>query len=113
MNSTAVAVEENIGNKAERKLRPLYDRILVRVKVVEDVAVNGVYRPQVAVEKPQEGLVLGVGPGRIVNGERIPIDIQVGDVVVFSKYSGNEVQINNEPLLLLKEDEVQAVFYTE
>jgi len=96
---------------AVKKLRPLYDRLLIRVNdKSKDVFVNGVLLPESAVEKPHEGEVIAVGNGRIVNGERIPVDAKVGDVVVYGKYSGNEVEVSGEKLLLLQESELMGVY---
>lgn len=93
------------------KLRPLYDRVLVKVQDPKDVVKNGLYIPDNAVERPLEGLVTGVGNGRIERGERIPLDVKVGDTVLFGKYSGNEVEVAGEKFLILKEDEIQAVYF--
>jgi len=96
---------------AVKKLRPLYDRLLIRVNdKSKDVFVNGVLLPESAVEKPHEGEVIAVGNGRIVNGERIPVDAKVGDTVVYGKYSGNEIDFQGEKLLLLQESELMGVF---
>lgn len=94
-----------------KKLRPLHDRVLVRVTPEEDVLVNGLVIPDMAKEKVQEGTVLAVGKGRIKNGERIPVDVTVGSIVTFGKYSGNDVKLNGETLLLLQEDEIQGEYY--
>src|ERR1700677_5120062 len=75
------------------KLRPLGDRVLVRViKVDEEELVNGLVRPGVAIEKPNQGVVVAVGKGTTVNGERIPVDVAIGNLVTFGKYSGNEIE---------------------
>lgn len=91
------------------KLRPLYDRVLVRRDATKtNVQVNGVFLPDSAVERPEEGEVIAVGKGHIKDGERIPIDVVVGQRVLFGKYSGNEAPLNGETLLLLREDELLA-----
>jgi len=96
--------------KRKRIVRPLGDRVLVTVIKVEDVAVNGVFRPDVAQERPQEGIVVRVGKGRISPmGERIPVDAVEGQKVLFGKYCGNEVEIDGEKFLLLQENELQGV----
>ena len=95
------------------KLRPLVDRVLVRVLPEKDEAQNGLFIPDEAKEKPQKGVVVAVGRGRIVNGERIPIDVSVGSLVEFGKYSGNEVIILGERLLLLQEAELMGEYYAE
>jgi chaperonin GroES len=76
----------------------------------EEELVNGLFIPDTAKEKPQEGLVIAVGQGSVKNGIRVPVDVQVGQRVLFGKYSGNDVSIDNEPLLLLREEEIQACF---
>lgn len=91
------------------KWRPLGDRVLVRVQASRDDLVNGLVIPDTAQEKPLEGLVIAVGKGRIVNGELKSIDVKVDQVVAFGRYSGNEVKLNGEKLLLLQEEELQAV----
>jgi chaperonin GroES len=91
------------------RLRPLADRVLVRV-LPEKNDENLIQLPDSAKEKPQEGEVLAVGNGRIVNGERIHIDVKVGQRIMFGKYSGNEVQVAGERLLLLQENELQGVY---
>lgn len=96
------------------KLRPLYDRVLVKRKETKtDVQVNGVFIPDSAVEKPEEGEVIAVGNGRIEKGERIPVDCSVGATVVFGRYSGNECDVLGTKLLLLREDELMGVYYEE
>jgi chaperonin GroES len=94
----------------KKTLRPLGARVLVKVKVVTETKVGDLYIPDTAVEKPLEGEVVAVGNGTVVNGERIPVDAKVGQVVVFGKYSGNEVEINSQKLLLLQESELQGVY---
>lgn len=93
------------------RLRPLGDRVLVKVnEKSKDVFVGNVLLPESAVEKPHEGVVVSVGNGRIVNGERIPVDAKVGDVVVYGKYSGNDVEIDGEKFLLLQEQELMGIY---
>ena len=98
------------SESATSRLRPLYDRVLVRQTEAKDAIKNGLYVPDVAKEKPLEGLVIAVGNGRVVNGERIPVDVKVGQTVVFGRYSGNECELLGEKLLLLQESELQAVY---
>jgi chaperonin GroES len=96
------------------KLRPLGDRILVRViKVDEDELVNGLVRPGVAIEKPSQGVVVAVGKGTTINGERIPVDLTVGNLITFGRYSGNEVDVLGEKLLLLSESEIMGEYFAE
>ena len=92
------------------KLRPLGDRVVIQPTPREEMTKSGIVRPDTAKEKPQEGKVLAVGPGRIDdNGNRIPLDVQVGDVVIYSKYGGTEVKYNGEEYLILSARDVLAV----
>ena len=92
-------------------IKPLEDRILVQTLEAEQTTASGLVIPDTAKEKPQEGKVLAVGPGRmnVDNVLRIPIDIKVGDVVIYSKYGGTEVKYNGEEYLLLSARDVLAV----
>ena len=91
-------------------LKPLEDRIVVEPLEAEQVTASGLVIPDTAKEKPQEGKVLAVGPGRIDdNGQRIPLDVAVGDVVIYSKYGGTEVKYNGEEYLILSARDVLAV----
>jgi chaperonin GroES len=111
MNCTDVDTNDlEVGNKKVKRLRPLGDRISVRVLPQVDEMVNGMYIPDTAKEKPQEGIVVEVGNGRVVNGERIPVDVKKGQQILFGKYAGNEVSYGGDKLLILQENEVQAVF---
>jgi chaperonin GroES len=92
------------------KLQPLEDRIVVRSGEPEETTVSGLVIPDTAKEKPQQGEVLAVGPGRRAehSGELIPLDIAVGDVVVYSKYGGTEIAVDGEDLLILTSRDVLA-----
>jgi chaperonin GroES len=92
------------------KLQPLEDRIVVRTGEPEETTVSGLVIPDTAKEKPQQGEVLAVGPGRRAeqSGELIPLDIAVGDTVVYSKYGGTEISIDGEELLILSSRDVLA-----
>lgn len=88
---------------------PLHDRILVKRIEEKETARGGILIPDTAKEKPQEGEVVAVGPGKMNDkGTRIPLDVQVGDRVLFGKYSGTEVRIDDQEYLILREDEVLA-----
>ena len=91
-------------------LQPLEDRILVRPNEPEETTISGLVIPDTAKEKPQEGEVLATGPGRRSEqtGDIIPIDVKVGDVVVYSKYGGTEIKIDGEDLLILNARDVLA-----
>ncbi len=92
------------------KLQPLEDRIVVRAGEAEETTVSGLVIPDTAKEKPQQGEVLAVGPGRRAEttGEIIPLDLAVGDVVVYSKYGGTEITVDGEELLILTSRDVLA-----
>ncbi len=91
-------------------IKPLEDRILVQANEVETTTASGIVIPDTAKEKPQEGTVLAVGPGRIDDkGNRVPVDVTVGDVVIYSKYGGTEVKYAGEEYLLLSARDVLAV----
>ncbi len=90
-------------------IKPLEDRIVVQVNDAEQTTASGIVIPDTAKEKPQEGTVLAVGPGRYEDGARVPLDVQVGDVVVFSKYGGTELKYGGEEYLVLSARDVLAV----
>jgi chaperonin GroES len=91
-------------------IKPLEDRIVIKQVDAETTTASGLVIPDTAKEKPQEGDVVAVGPGRIDdNGNRIPLDIAVGDKVIYSKYGGTEVKYNGEDLLVLSARDVLAV----
>ncbi len=88
---------------------PLADRVVLRSLEGHEQTRGGLFIPDTAKEKPQEGEILAVGPGRFEEGKRIPMELKVGDKVLFGKYSGTEVVIDGEPLLILRESDVLAV----
>ena len=90
-------------------IKPLEDRIVVSVQESEQTTASGIVIPDTAKEKPQEGLVLAVGPGRFENGQRLPLDIAEGDTVIFSKYGGTEVKYGADEFLILSARDVLAV----
>lgn len=92
------------------KIRPLHDRVLVQRIEEEQKSGGGIIIPDSAKEKPQQGKVIGVGAGRLLeDGTRAAMDVQVGDRILFGKYSGSEVKIDGEEYLILREDEILAV----
>ncbi len=92
------------------KIRPLHDRILVRRIAEQETVRGGIIIPDSAKEKPQEGEVMAVGNGKLLeNGTRVPLDVKEGDRILFGKYAGSEVKIDGEELLILREDEVLGV----
>jgi len=91
-------------------LKPLGSRLVVEPIEQEDVTASGIVLPETAKEKPQKGKVLSVGPGdRDEEGKRIPMDVKVGDTILFAKYSGTEIKMDQKKLLILKENDVLAI----
>lgn len=91
-------------------LKPLSDRIVVKVLEVEEKTASGIVLPDQAKEKPQEGEVMAVGPGKVLeNGTRLAMDLKVGDKIIFSRYAGTEIKIKGEEYLILRQDDVLAL----
>ena len=92
------------------KLEPLGDRLVVKPIEREEVTKGGIILPDTAKEKPQEGEVIAVGPGRLSDDgkQRIPMDVKVGDVVIYAKYGGTEIKIDDEELVILRESDILA-----
>ena len=91
------------------KLQPLADRIVVKPKPREEITKGGIVLPDTAQEKPQEGEVIAVGPGKMTDdGKRIPMDIKVGDTVLYTKYGGTEIKEDDEELMILRESDILA-----
>jgi len=91
------------------KLQPLADRLVVKPIEREEVTSGGIVLPDTVKEKPQEGKVLAVGPGRLSDeGKRIAVDIKVGDIVIYAKYGGTEIKIDSEDLVILRESDILA-----
>ena len=99
------------ANIAAGKLAPLADRVVVRALEEGEQRRGGLYIPDTAKEKPQQGEVVAAGPGKFdeKGGQRIPMDVKVGDKVLYGKYSGTEVTIDGEQLLILRESDVLAI----
>jgi chaperonin GroES len=91
------------------KVSPLADRVVVKPLEEAEQMRGGLYIPDTAKEKPQQGEILAVGPGRYEDGKRIPPDVKVGDKVLYGKYSGTEVTLDGEQVLILRESDVLAV----
>jgi chaperonin GroES len=87
---------------------PLHDRVLVKRIEEKETVRGGIIIPDTAKEKPQEGEVVAVGAGKMEKGERVPMDVKAGDRILFGKYSGTEIKIENEEYLILREDEILA-----
>ena len=91
-------------------MRPLGSRLVIEPIEQEEVTAGGIVLPETAKEKPQKGTVLAIGPGeRDDQGNRIPLDVQVGDTVLFAKYSGTEIKYNGKKLLIMRESDVLAI----
>jgi chaperonin GroES len=92
------------------KVRPLGDRVLVKPLEAEEKKKGGIIIPDTAKEKPQEGKVIAVGKGKITEqGKTIPLDVKVGDRILFGKYSGNEIKIDDEDYLIVKEEDILGI----
>jgi chaperonin GroES len=90
-------------------LKPLEDRIVVKANEEESTTSSGIVIPDTAKEKPQEGSVVAVGPGRFEDGVRVPLDVAVGDTVIYSKYGGTEVKVEGDEYLILSARDVLAI----
>ena len=90
-------------------IKPLADRVVIKVLAGEEKTKSGIVLPDTAKEKPQEGEVVAVGPGKFEKGEREPVDVKVGDRVIYSKYAGTEVKFDEKEYLILKQSDVLAI----
>ena len=91
------------------KLQPMGDRLVVKPIQSEEKTKSGIYLPDTAKEKPQEGKVIAVGPGRMTDeGKRIAPDVEVGDIVIYTKYGGSEIKIDGEELIIMRESDILA-----
>lgn len=92
------------------KLRPLSDKVVIEVLEEEDKSPGGLYLPDSAKKKPQQGKIIAVGTGKVLDdGKRAPLSVKVGDKVLFSKYGGNEVQLDGTDYTILDEDQIYAI----
>ena len=92
------------------KIRPLHDRIVVKREEEKEIKKGGIIIPDTAKEKPQEGKVIAVGNGRVTeDGKKVPLDVKARDRILFGKYSGSEVKIDDEEYLIMKEEDVLAI----
>ena len=95
--------------KAKPKLAPLGDRVVVKAIEREEITKGGIVLPDTVKEKPQEGKVIAVGPGKLTDeGKRIPMDVKVGDIVIYAKYAGMEFKLDDEELMILRESDILA-----
>lgn len=91
-------------------IKPLYDRVLIKRKAEETTSSGGIIIPDSATEKPSQGEVIAVGEGKVLeNGQLRPLAVKAGDTVLFGKYSGTEVKVDGDELLILREDDIQAL----
>jgi chaperonin GroES len=90
-------------------LKPLGDRVIIEPIAKEETTASGIVLPETAKEKPQEGKVVAVGNGRIENGERIALEVQEGNRVIYSKYAGTEVKYSDKELLIMRESDILAI----
>jgi len=90
------------------KLTPLHDRVIIKRIEEKESVKGGIIIPDTAKEKPQEGEVIAVGAGKLEKGQRVPLDVEVGDRILFGKYSGTEIKIEGEEYLILREEEILA-----
>lgn len=110
MAATATAKGKKSSVKGKITIRPLDDRVVVEPSEAEEVTAGGIVLPDTAKEKPQRGTVLFVGPGKLLdNGQRAPMSVKVGDEVYYGKYSGTEIEVDGEPIVILRESEILAV----
>ena len=98
-----------MANKTATKFTPLADRVVVKALEEAEQMRGGLYIPDTAKEKPQQGEVVAVGPGKFEDGKRVEMELKVGDKVLYGKYSGTEVTVDNEQYLILRETDVLAV----
>lgn len=92
------------------KLKPLHDRVIVQAAAKEEVSAGGIILPDSAQEKPQRGKVLAVGPGKTLeNGKIAPVDVKVGDVVLYGRYGGTEVTVDGEDFVILRADDILGI----
>ncbi|MFN7929646.1 MAG: co-chaperone GroES [Blastocatellia bacterium] len=91
------------------KIKPLQDRVIVKRTDESEQMRGGLYIPDTAKEKPQEGEIIAVGPGKVENGNKIELTVKVGDKVLFGKYSGTEVKLDGEEYLIMREDDILGV----
>src|SRR5213594_787950 len=102
-----MATKSASGTKT--KVNPLADRVVIRALEETEQMRGGLYIPDTAKEKPQQGEIIAVGPGRFEKDKRVPMDLKVGDTVLYGKYSGTEVTLDGAPYLILRESDVLAV----
>ena len=90
-------------------IKPLGDRVVVKPQPAEEKTASGLFIPDTAKEKPQKGTIVAVGPGRVENGNKIDMTVQEGDTVLYGKYSGTEIQLDNDDLLIMRESDILGI----
>lgn len=90
-------------------IKPLGDRVVVRPQEAEEKTESGLYIPDTAKEKPQRGTIVSVGPGRVEDGKKIDMSVGEGDTVLYGKYAGTEITLNNEDLLIMRENDILGI----
>ena len=91
------------------KIKPLGDRVVIKKLEAEETTKSGIVLPGSAKEKPQEAEVIAVGPGGVFNGKEVKMDVKVGDIVIFSKYSGTDIKIDGEELTIMRQEEILGI----
>jgi chaperonin GroES len=91
------------------KIRPLGDRVVIKRLEAEETTKSGIVLPNTAKEKPQEAEIVAVGPGGIVEGKEVKMEVKVGDKILFSKYSGTEVKVDGDDFIIIKQDDILAI----
>ncbi len=92
-------------------LKPLGDRVIVEPSESEEMTASGIVLPDTAQEKPQEGKVVAVGDGKTEDGKKVPLEVKVGDKVIYSKYGGTEVKVKGDKYLILRQDDILAIVH--
>ena len=106
----ATAAKSRPKSGGATKVQPLADRVVVRANEREEMTVSGIVLPDTAREKPQEGTVVAIGPGRLdEQGRRVALEVKTGDTVLYARYAGTEVKIDGEDLLILRESDLLAI----
>lgn len=90
-------------------IKPLGDRVVIRVLEKQETTKSGIVLPEAAKEKSQEGEILAVGSGELIEGKRVPLEVKVGDKVIFSKYAGTEVKMDDQEYLILRQSDILAI----
>ena len=91
------------------KLKPLGDKVVLKVKETEEKTAGGVYLPDTSKEKTMQATVIAVGSGEVIDGKKVPLDVKVGDEAIYAKYSGTEIKVGNEEYLLVKQSDILAI----